>query len=370
MAIRSSNKIEFLKHMPWHILAVLSLIVGLGIWNLASAASNMNPGLWLTQLKWFLLGLFICLVVATIDYRRLMDLAWPSYAVCIVLLLVVEIMGHAAKGGQRWIDLGVMKLQPSELMQLAVVLVMAKIFHDDPRTDKGYSVFQLWFPGIVLAIPLVLVAKQPDLGSAAMIAAAAGSIILVAKIQWKSLLFIGFTFVAGAVSAWFFYMHDYQKERVTNFLHPERDVLGKGYHASQSRIALGSGQLTGKGWGQGSQAQLAFLPEQHTDFVFSVWGEEHGFLGALFILGLFLLLVVLLLQVAATAPDKFGAFLVLGVTAFIFWHMFINIGMVASVVPVVGITLPFMSYGGSSMVTNMLGLGMVFSVAMGRSRRW
>ena len=355
--------------MPWHILAVLAAIVGLGIWNLASAASNMNPDLWLIQLRWFFLGLFVCVVVMTVDYRRFMSLAWPSYIVGILLLIAVDVMGHAAKGGQRWINLGVMKLQPSEMMQLAVVLVMAKIFHEDPRTDKGYSVWQLWFPGLILAFPLILVAKQPDLGSAAMIASAAGSIFLVAKIKWKSLLFIGFTFLVGAVSAWFFYMHDYQKERVTNFLHPERDVLGKGYHASQSRIALGSGQLTGKGWGQGSQAQLAFLPEQHTDFVFSVWGEEHGFLGALLILGLFFLLVCMLLHVAATAQDKFGSFLVLGVTAFIFWHMFINIGMVASVVPVVGITLPFMSYGGSSMVTNMLGMGMVFSVAMARHRR-
>lgn len=361
------NSLQSFRYMPWHIVAVLTAIVGLGIWNLASASSNMaNPYLWLTQFKWFGMGAAVCAAVASVDYRKFRTLAWPIYIGVMLLLVVVAVMGHSAKGGQRWINLGVVKLQPSELMQLAVVMVIARFFHEDPRTKTGYHVWQLWQPGLMLAIPLAMVAAQPDLGSAAMIAGAGGTIILVAKIRWKSLLFLVFSFLVSAVGAWNFYMREYQKERVYNFLDPSRDSHGNGYHAIQSKIALGSGQLTGKGWGQGTQAQLAFVPEQHTDFVFSVWGEEHGFLGALLVLGLFLVLVAMMLQVAATAQDKFGAFMVVGVTAFIFWHMFINIGMVAGVVPVVGITLPFMSYGGSAMVTNMLGMGLVFSVAMHR----
>lgn len=363
------NRLSAFRCVPWHIVAVLMIIVGLGIWNLASASSNMtNNTLWLTQLKWFGLGTLTCAVVASVDYRKFQSFAWPFYIVVLILLVVVEVTGHAAKGGQRWIDLGLFKLQPSELAQLAVVLMVSRFFHEDSKTKIGYHVWQLWAPGLLMAIPLALVAAQPDLGSAAMVAGAGGSIILVAKIRWKSLLFLTFSFLISTVGLWNFYMREYQKERVYNFLDPSRDSHGNGYHAIQSKIALGSGQMTGKGWGQGTQAQLAFVPEQHTDFVFSVWGEEHGFLGALLVLGLFLILVVMMLQVAATAQDKFGAFMVVGVTAFIFWHMFINIGMVAGVVPVVGITLPFMSYGGSAMISNMVGMGLVFSVAIHRKR--
>ena len=360
------STLQIFRNVPWHLLAVLFLIVGIGIWNLASAASGSSPDLWKTQVLWFLLGLGACFTITLFDYKLFMSLAYPCYGLVVLLLVFVEVKGHNAMGAQRWIDLGPMKLQPSELMKIGIILVMARFFHEDPHTDEGYSLLQLWKPAILLGIPCALVMKQPDLGTTAMIVAAAGSIILVAKIKWKSLLFIVVAGTVAFIFGWFNVLHDYQKKRILTFLDPESDIRGSGYHASQSRIALGSGQLTGKGWGQGTQTQLSFLPEQHTDFVFSVWGEEHGFLGTMTVLALFLLLILMMIQVAASAREKFGAFLTVGVTAMIFWHMFINIGMVASVVPVVGVTLPFMSYGGSSMLTNMAGMGIVFSVAMRR----
>ena len=365
MSPRKST-LSLLQNVPWHLVIVLALIAALGIWNLASTASSSDPTLWQRQGLWFLIGLAACMVMTLVDYRYFLSLAYPIYGFVVLLLVIVEVKGHNAMGAQRWIDLGPMHLQPSELMKIGIVLVMARFFHEDPHTEEGHSIFQLWQPALLLLIPIALVMKQPDLGTSAMIAAAAGSIILVAKVKWRSLLFIAASFVAVAVYAWFNLLHDYQKRRVFTFLSPESDVLGSGYHASQSLIALGSGQMWGKGWGQGTQTQLSFLPEQHTDFVFSVWGEEHGFVGTLFLLLLYFVLIAMMLQVAATAREKFGAFLALGVTAIIFWHMFINIGMVASVVPVVGVTLPFMSYGGSSMLTNMVGMGLIINVAMRR----
>ncbi|MDR0965053.1 MAG: rod shape-determining protein RodA [Myxococcales bacterium] len=360
------TKFQLIQHIPWHLMFVLLLIAGIGIWNLASAASSSSPDLWQRQGLWFLIGLASCVGIMLIDYRYFLSLAYPIYGFVVLLLVFVEVKGHNAMGAQRWIDLGPMHLQPSELMKIAIVLVLARFFHEDPHTDKGHSIFQLWQPGLLLLIPIVLVMKQPDLGTSALIAATAGSMILVAKVRWKSLCFMAVSGVALGIFAWFELLHDYQRKRVFTFLDPESDILGSGYHASQSLVALGSGQLWGKGWGRGTQTQLSFLPEQHTDFVFSVWGEEHGFVGALVLLVLYVLLIAMMLQVAATAREKFGSFLALGITAIIFWHMFINIGMVASVVPVVGVTLPFMSYGGSSMLTNMVGMGLLINVAMRR----
>ena len=215
---------------------------------------------------------------------------------------------------------------------------------------------------LLLAVPVALVMKQPDLGTSMMIAAVAGSIILVAKVRWRSLLVLAAGFVASAVFAWAYLLKPYQKKRVLAFLDPEGDVLGAGYHASQSLIAVGSGQASGKGWGHGTQTQLSFLPEQHTDFVFSVWGEEHGFVGAVVLIGLYLVLLVMMLAVAASAREKFGSFLAVGVAAMVFWHVFVNIGMVSGILPVVGVPLPFFSYGGTALVTLFLGVGILMSI--------
>ncbi len=203
--------------------------------------------------------------------------------------------------------------------------------------------------------------KQPDLGTAMMVSAIAGTMILFARVKWKTLVTLSVGGVAGSLFAWSHLFKDYQKKRVLTFLNPEGDMLGAGYHASQSLIAVGSGQGTGKGWGQGTQTQLSFLPEQHTDFIFSVWGEEHGFMGGCILIALYLLLLILAVAVAMNAREKFGTYLCVGVAAMIFWHVFINIGMVTGVLPVVGVPLPLFSYGGSAMLTQVVAISLAAS---------
>jgi rod shape determining protein RodA len=354
------------RHIPWSILGVVSIIAALRVWNLASASRSAPSPLWQSQIYWFIIGLCACAAMMVFDYRYLLRLAYPIYGFVLLLLVAVLLRGRAAMGAQRWLDFGPVHLQPSELMKIAIILVMARFFHEDQRTREGYSLFQLWLPALLLLLPVALVMKQPDLGTSMMIAAIAGSIVLVAKVRWKSLLVLGVSGLAAALLAWLYLLKDYQRKRILTFLDPEGDLLGAGYHASQSLIAVGSGREMGKGWGNGTQTQLSFLPEQHTDFVFSVWGEEHGFVGALILVGLYLVLLLLMLSVAATAREKFGSFLAVGVAAMIFWHVFINIGMVTGLLPVVGVTLPLMSYGGSSVLTNMIGLGLLLNVAMRR----
>jgi rod shape determining protein RodA len=368
------------KRAPWPLLAVALVIAGLGVWNLASASRDpdealraLSPGnlpstttLWKSQLAWIGLGLLSCLAMMLFDYRWLLKLAWPIYAGGVGLLALVLAKGHAAMGARRWLDLGPLNLQPSELMKLAVVIVLAKLYHEDQRHPRGYHLPDLWLPALVTAVPVALVVKQPDLGTAMIITAIAGSVVLFGKVRLLSLGILGVSGLAASVLAWSHVLKTYQKRRVLSFLDPEGDMLGAGYHASQSLIAVGSGQGTGKGWMQGTQTQFSFLPEQHTDFIFSVWGEEHGFVGSMILLSLYLVLFLLALLVAAGAREKFGTFLAVGILAMLFWHVFVNIGMVTGLLPVVGVTLPLMSYGGSSVLTLLTALGLLMNVGMRR----
>ncbi len=354
------------RHAPWHVLAVTLVIAGLGVWNLMSASRITPSPLWRSQLTWIGIGLAAALLIMVVDYRHLLQMAYPIYGFVLLLLVAVMVKGHAAMGARRWLDLGPMHLQPSELMKIAMILVLARFYHEDQQHKEGYSLHHLWLPALLIVVPVGLVMRQPDLGTAMMIAAVAGSMVLFGKVRWKSLAAIAVVGVAGASLAWTHLLKDYQKRRVTSFLDPEADMLGSGYHASQSLIALGSGQGWGKGWAQGTQTQLSFLPEQHTDFIFSVWGEEHGFFGTSMLVLLYLLLLLLSIGVAAGAREKFGAFIGVGVCAMLFWHVFINIGMVTGLLPVVGVTLPLMSYGGSSVLTVFVGLGLLMNVGMRR----
>ncbi|HEY3448010.1 MAG TPA: rod shape-determining protein RodA [Myxococcales bacterium] len=354
------------RHAPWHVLLVALVIAGLGVWNLVSASRVAPAPLWRSQLSWIGIGVAATLLIMMVDYRHLLHLAYPIYGFVLLLLVGVLLKGHSAMGARRWLDLGPMHLQPSELMKIAIILVLARFYHEDARHKEGYSLYHLWLPALLILIPVALVMKQPDLGTAMMIAAVAGSLVIFGKVRWKSLAILVAVFVAGASLAWTHVLKDYQKRRVTSFLDPEADMLGSGYHASQSLIALGSGQGWGKGWAQGTQTQLSFLPEQHTDFIFSVWGEEHGFFGTSMLVLLYLLLLLLAIGVAAGAREKFGTFIAVGICSMLFWHVFINIGMVTGLLPVVGVTLPLMSYGGSSVLTILVGLGLLMNVGMRR----
>ena len=354
------------RHAPWHVLLVALVIAGLGVWNLVSASRVAPAPLWRSQLSWIGIGVLVAVLTMVVDYRHLLQMAYPIYGLVLLLLVGVLAKGHAAMGARRWLDLGPMHLQPSELMKIAIILVLARFYHEDQQHKEGYSLYHLWLPALLIVVPVALVMKQPDLGTAMMIAAVAGSLVLFGKVRWKSLALMVAVFVGGASLAWTHVLKDYQKKRVTSFLDPEADMLGSGYHASQSLIALGSGQGWGKGWSQGTQTQLSFLPEQHTDFIFSVWGEEHGFFGTSMLVLLYLLLLLLALGVATGAREKFGTFIAVGVCSMLFWHVFINIGMVTGTLPVVGVTLPLMSYGGSSVLTILVGLGLLMNVGMRR----
>ncbi len=360
---RSSRRL--FADIPWALVLVALGIAALGIWNLASASRTAHSPVWKAQLAWMGVGIAVCALCCVLDYRYLLHLAYPIYGVLVIMLLLVLIKGRVIMGAQRWLELGPMRLQPSELMKIGIILTMARFFHED-RERTSYGLLDLWQPALMLGVPVALVMKQPDLGTSMMIASCAGTMILFSRVKWKTLTALVLGFIGAAVLAWNHLLKDYQKKRVITFLDPEGDTLGAGYHASQSLIAVGSGQGFGKGWGQGTQTQLSFLPEQHTDFIFSVWGEEQGFVGALVLIGLYLVLLLLCIGVAAGAREKFGTYLCVGVAGMIFWHIFINIGMVTGVLPVVGVTLPLMSYGGSSVLTVMVGLGLLINVGMRR----
>ena len=357
-----------LDHLHWPLVLCTLIICSLGVWNLASATKNAPIVMALVQFRWMIVGAVAVGVLLAIDYRWLQTLAWPGYLTALGLLAGVAFFGKKVLGARRWLQLGGMQIQPSEFVKLAVIVVLARWFtRDETGLRKGYyGLFDLWRPFLLIVIPVALVMKQPDLGTALVTFAIAMTMVMFAKVKWRDLTIMFSIGAFGSVMAWKRFLKDYQKQRVLTFLNPEAFAKGAGYHAIQSVIAVGSGQWSGKGWGEGTQNQLAFLPEQHTDFIFSVWAEEHGFMGGVILIALYAFLVLAALDVAANARDKFGSFLALGISALFFWHAFINIGMVTGVMPVVGVPLPLFSYGGSSVVADMLGIGILLNVSLRR----
>ncbi len=354
-------------NFDWVLLLIVVALAGVGIFNLYSATLSwgaMSAPLYLKQGLWLLGGVLIALFICLFDYRHLEYFALHFYVLSIGMLVFVLTLGHTSMGATRWINLGFFNLQPSEVIKLAVVLVLARIF-SRTVTLQGYGFFELWLPAFLILLPVGLILKQPDLGTALMVIFIAGSMLLFAGVRRKTMLAL---FIIGliAVSAGWFGLHDYQRARVMTFLNPEADPLGSGYHIIQSKIAVGSGGLVGKGFAQGSQSQLSFLPERHTDFAFSVFAEEWGFVGCLVLLTCYLFMIAWGLYIARQASDRFGMFLALGVTAMTFWHIVVNLGMVIGLLPVVGVPLPLFSYGGTSMVTTMIGVGLLMNVSMRR----
>jgi len=359
---------RLIQNFEWPLLGLLLALALIGVMNLISAAPE--TGEWIPETakrQFYLLALgLLALVVSLVpDYRSLERLAFPIYVLCVGLLIAVLIVGPVINGSQRWIVLGPLRLQPSELVKLGLVLLFARILaRQETRAQLG--LLELLRPAALFAVPAVLVLRQPDLGTAMLLALLAGTFLLVAGVRFSTLLWLGAAGIAGASGAWFFYLHDYQKERVLTFLSPERDPLGAAYHAIQSQIAVGSGGFFGKGFLRGPQSQLDFVPEQQTDFVFSVLAEEWGFVGAAFVMLLYLGLIARGLMIARVSKDLFGAYLALGVTAIFFWAASINIGMVLGVLPVVGVPLPLLSYGGSSLLTCLIGIGLLMNISMRR----
>jgi len=267
-------------------------------------------------------------------------------------------------GATRWLSVGGIGLQPSEVMKIVSIIVLARYF-TEKSNPQGFTLRDLLLPGALLLVPVLLVMKQPDLGTAMLLLAIGGTMALFAGIRRSTLLALVIAGAAAAFGGWFL-LHDYQRQRIYTFLNPEQDPLKSGYHIIQSKIAVGSGGLFGQGFRKGTQAQLSFLPERHTDFAFSVFAEEWGFTGCLLVLVLYLLIVLWGLYISRRASDRFGMFLALGVSAMLFWHIVVNLAMVIGLLPVVGVPLPLFSYGGTSMITSMTGIGLLLNVSMRR----
>lgn len=358
------------KRIDWNFVLVILALNLVGLINLYSAThgphdEDMNS-LFVNQLVWLGAG-WSCFFIATfLDYSFISKIAYPLYFLNFGAILYVTFYGKIALGAQRWIDFGFFHYQPSETMKLCLIMVMAKILTNRDSSGRGMGLSQLAWPLVIMGVPFVLVVKQPDLGTALMLSAIGGTLILFCKIRK---VILGVIILAGLIAipvAWKYALHDYQKARVENFISPTNDPRGTGYNSIQSKIAVGSGKLLGKGFRKGTQSQLEFLPERHTDFIYSVLSEEHGFVGSITTLGLFCVLFLIGIRISSTSRDKFGALMTVGVLAYVFWHMFVNMGMVIGVLPIVGVPLPLLSYGGSSMLTTMSALGVISSVAYRR----
>ena len=305
----------------------------------------------------FGIGLAVMLTVAVVDIRIWMRWAFVLYGVALVLLVAVDLHGVGRMGAQRWIDLGFIQLQPSEIMKITLVLALARYFHGAGNQDVGRPMFLLP-PLVMVLLPAALVLKQPDLGTAMMLALAGGAMFFLAGVRvWKFALVLAAG--AGAVPVAWKFMREYQRQRILTFLNPENDPLGAGYHILQSKIALGSGGLFGKGFMQGTQSHLDFLPEKQTDFIFTMLAEEWGMVGGVVLVGLYALIMVYGYALSLRCRSQFGRLVGLGLTTTFFLYVFINIAMVMGLVPVVGVPLPLISYGGTAMLTLLFGFGLI-----------
>lgn len=350
---------DFLKRLRLDplLLILLLILMAVGLMILFSA-SGQSEARMLRQLTRFGLSLVILLVVAQISTQYLFTWTPALYLTGVVMLVLVLLVGIEGKGAQRWLDLGLFRFQPSELMKLTTPMIVAFYFSERqlPPSFKEVVVGSL-----LVIVPTLLIYLQPDLGTSLLIAFSGLVVVFVAGIRWRTLIGITVVSVAAAPVLWRL-MHDYQKQRIMVFIKPETDPLGAGYHIIQSKIALGSGGMQGKGWLEGSQAQLEFLPEQSTDFIFSVFGEEFGLIGVATLFVLYLLIVLRGLYIAWYAPDTYERLLATGLSMTFFIYFFVNVGMVSGLLPVVGVPLPLVSYGGTSMVTLMAGFGMLMSI--------
>ena len=359
---------RLVQYFDWGLL-ILTLVLGaVGVLTLLSAVTSGGDTpqriLYIKQMIWFGVGLLAMVACFLFNYKALDRWAPLIYGACILMLIAVLFFGKYIGGSRRWLDFGVMSVQPSELVKLGLIICLAR-YYSRAVTPKGFTLKQLVTPILLTIVPFALIVKQPDLGTALLLLLIAGSMTIFVKIERRSMITLISAGLIAVPLVWFF-LKEYQKRRILTFLDPERDPLGAGYHIIQSKIAIGSGQITGKGFLKGTQNALAFLPEQHTDFIFSVLAEEWGFVGSMGLLLLFLLLIIWSLNIAVSSRDPFGTVLAVGVTAMIFWQVFINIGMVMGLMPVVGVPLPMISYGGSSIITIMMSIGLLINVSMRR----
>jgi len=364
-------------NIPWGMIGLVFIISLFGLSAVYSAtytAKGPSP-IFYKQLIWLSAGSILMLLMMIPDYHTIGRYAYVLYAVSVLLLVLVMFMGKTGMGAQRWLAIGPFVFQPSELMKFSLTLALARYFAEDPQ-QGGYDIRDLTVPALMVFVPLILVLKQPDLGTALMLLLTSSLIVLLAGVRVRVIfsLFLALAVLASSVflippvrnKIWGS-LKPYQQNRIRAFVDPSSDPLGSGYHANQSKIAVGSGQITGKGFRKGTQSQMAFLPERHTDFIFSVISEERGFIGAAFMLILYLFFLLRGVETAVNAKDRHGVLMAGGIVAMISIYVFINVGMAVGIVPVVGVPLPLVSYGGTSAMTTFLAIGLLLNI---QSRRF
>ena len=360
---------RLIHYFDWGLLGLAMVLGGIGLASVYSAVTADPPPaalkvLFYKQIVWFCIGLLVMVAVFSFNYRLLERWAHPIYIVCVLMLLGVIVFGKIAGGSRRWLILGPLHFQPSEMIKIAVVLVLAKYYSKD-ATERGFTLKELARPMLLAMLPVGLIVMQPDLGTAGLVTLIAVTITLFMKVERRSLLTLLVGCMAVVPAVWLV-LKDYQKRRILTFLSPDHDPLGSGYHIIQSKIAIGSGMITGKGYLQGTQNGLSFLPEEHTDFIFSILAEEWGLVGSALLIFLFIVLILWGVSIAHRCRDPFGTILAIGLTSLFFWQVIINIGMTMGLMPVVGVPLPFISYGGSSTITVAICVGLLMNVSMRR----
>jgi rod shape determining protein RodA len=356
------------EHFDWTLFITVAALAVIGVINLYSATSVSRGGHsedYIQQIYWLVAGGILATVAAGIDYRHYERLGYALYGVGVVLLLLVFILGREIRGSSRWIYIGSYSFQPSEFMKLFLVIALAKYLHDDPK-NEGRALKDLVVPALITAVPTALVMLQPDLGTGLILLLVFASISSLMRVQTRTMVNLAFI---GAVLGLAFLskaLRGYQNERINAWLNPNQNILGYNWDPHQARIAVGNGGWLGQGFMKGSQNQFLFLHEQHSDFPFPVFAEEWGFAGSLALVTLYAMLVLWCVRVASMAKDRFGAVLAVGVGSIVFWHAVFNLGMVTGLLPVVGVTLPLFSYGGSSVMTILIGVGLVMNVSTRR----
>ncbi len=343
-------------------LFLVTIISSIGFAMLYSAADGSFSPWAYKQIIRFIVGFMIMLAIACADIRTWMSLAYPFYALSLILLIGVELMGFVGMGAQRWIDLYFIQLQPSELMKIALILALARYFHLSSLEDI-YKIKNLIIPIVLIFIPTILVMRQPDLGTAMILILSGVMLFFVAGVRLWKFIVVGAAALA-AIPVFWSMLHEYQRKRILIFLNPESDPMKSGYHVTQSKIALGSGGWFGQGFMQGSQSHLSFLPEKQTDFIFTMFSEEFGFIGGLVLVSLFVMLLIYGLQVALSSRMHFARLVAIGINSVFFLYAFINMSMVMGMLPVVGVPLPLVSYGGTALLTLMMGQGLLLSSSL------
>ena len=366
--MNNGKVLDTLKRYDYSFFAIASIIFIMGSINLYSAThtSEYLSGLYKTQIIYFLISIVVGVGISFIQPKTFMRFSYLIYGLNIILLIIVLFLGEKGMGARRWLAIGGIRFQPSELMKISVILILARYYSKKVIGDE-IGLKELIIPFIICFLPAALIIIEPDLGTGLMLFLIFFVVSFYCKLKWKSIFIIGIIGLISGLGMYKYGLKEYQRKRILTFLDPSADKKGSGYNAIQSKIAIGSGKVFGKGFKKSSQASLNYLPENHTDFVFSIFNEEHGFFGSLFLIGIYVMLLFRFIHLATSVTKLFNSIVVMGLMSIFFWHTFINMGMVTGLMPIVGLPLPYMSYGGSSLLTFSICCGLATSISNSKS---